>query len=95
MATEYQLKNVNLSSLKDGSKQEAEVEGIEEGKVLLLKTDGKIHAISPKCTHYGAPLVKGILSGDRLTCPWHGGMMINLQIMVIAIAHKNLSLLQC
>ena len=74
MATEYRLKDVNLGSLKNGSKQEAEVEGIEEGKVLLVKTEGKVHAVSPKCTHYGAPLVKGVLSGDRITCPWHGGM---------------------
>ena len=76
MATEYRLKDVNLSSLKNGAKQEAEVEGIEEGKVLLVKSEGKIHAMSAKCTHYGAPLAKGVLSGDRITCPWHGGMVI-------------------
>ena len=75
MATEYRLKDANLSSLKNGSKQEVGVEGIEEGKVLLVKSEGKIHAMSAKCTHYGAPLAKGVLSGDRITCPWHGGMI--------------------
>lgn len=73
MATEFRLKDVDLSSLKNGSKQEAEVEGIEKGKVLLLKTNGKVHAMSANCTHYGAPLVKGVIGGDRITCPWHGG----------------------
>lgn len=24
------------------------------------------------CSHVGAPLVKGVLSGTRVTCPWHG-----------------------
>lgn len=76
MATEFKLKDVDLSSLKNGSKIEAEVEGVEEGKVLLAKTNGKVHAMSAKCTHYGAPLVKGVLSGDRITCPWHGGMYL-------------------
>lgn len=97
MAQEYKLKDISsLSSIleKDGSKQEAEVEGIEKGKVLLIRSGGKIHATGAKCTyvrevnrrtarklifvllprHYGAPLVKGVVSSDgRLTCPWHGG----------------------
>lgn len=73
MATEYKLKGLTSIDLKNGQKQEAEVEGIEEGKVLLAKVNNEIHAMSPKCTHYGAPLSKGVITGDgRLTCPWHG-----------------------
>jgi len=73
MAAEFKL-SVPASSLKNGGKAEAEVEGIEEGKVLLVKSDGHISALSAKCTHYGAPLVKGVFDGkSRLTCPWHGG----------------------
>ncbi|EME83363.1 uncharacterized protein MYCFIDRAFT_153961 [Pseudocercospora fijiensis CIRAD86] len=72
MATEFKLK-VNSIELKNGQMQEAEVEGIEEGKVLLAKVNNEVHALSPKCTHYGAPLIKGVLTPDgRLTCPWHG-----------------------
>ncbi len=44
-----------------------------EGKTFLLvhHEDGTFYALSAKCTHYGAPLAKGYLRGDRLTCPWH------------------------
>ena len=74
MAQEYQIKGLSKLDLKNGEKREVEVEGIEDGKVLLANLDGKTHAMSPKCTHYGAPLKLGVLSPDgRITCPWHGG----------------------
>jgi nitrite reductase/ring-hydroxylating ferredoxin subunit len=73
-ATEFKLKDLTSLDLKVGEKREVEVEGVEEGKVLLVNVGGKITALGNKCTHYGAPLVKGVLTGDgRLTCPWHGG----------------------
>ncbi|PSN67083.1 hypothetical protein BS50DRAFT_573833 [Corynespora cassiicola Philippines] len=76
MATEFKLKGVDsLKNLKNGDKQEVEVDGVEGGKVLLLKLQDKVHATSANCTHYGAPLAKGVLSPDgdgRITCPWHG-----------------------
>jgi NADPH-dependent 2,4-dienoyl-CoA reductase/sulfur reductase-like enzyme/nitrite reductase/ring-hydroxylating ferredoxin subunit len=73
MATEFKLKGLSRIDLKNGQKQEAEVEGIEGGKVVLVKIEGEVHALNANCTHYGAPLVKGVVTGDgRLTCPWHG-----------------------
>ena len=70
---QYKLKDVTSLSLKPGDKLEAEVEGLDV-KVLLVHSGGKVQAVGPKCTHYGAPLVKGVLSTNgRLTCPWHGG----------------------
>ncbi|KAF2177650.1 rubredoxin-NAD(+) reductase [Zopfia rhizophila CBS 207.26] len=73
MAQEFKLKGVTSLSLKNGEKQEVEVEGVEGGKVLLSKVQDKLHATSANCTHYGAPLKNGVLTGDgRLTCPWHG-----------------------
>ena len=35
-----------------------------DGKVLLSRLGDKIHATSAFCTHYGAPLVKGVLTAD-------------------------------
>lgn len=50
---------------------EVEFEGVEE-RALLIRQEGKLHAVSSKCTHYGAPLVKGCLGNGRVRCPWHG-----------------------
>ncbi|KAI0749874.1 hypothetical protein C8Q80DRAFT_1313956 [Daedaleopsis nitida] len=59
------------SELKDGEMKQVAFEG--EGKVLLSRLGDKIHATSAFCTHYGAPLAKGVLTADgRVVCPWHG-----------------------
>jgi nitrite reductase/ring-hydroxylating ferredoxin subunit len=76
MAQEFKLKGLSSLSLKDGDKVEAEVEGIEKGKVVLVKVKGEVHALNANCTHFGAPLKNGVLTEDgRLTCPWHGGRL--------------------
>ncbi|POR32200.1 Apoptosis-inducing factor 1 [Tolypocladium paradoxum] len=73
MANEYKLKDVSSLSLAPGAKREVEVEGIADGKVLLVNAAGKVQALGARCTHYGAPLAKGVLTtSGRLTCPWHG-----------------------
>jgi len=73
MAQEYKLKGISSLDLKPGEKREVEVDGVEGGKVLLCNVGGKTTAIGSKCTHYGGPLVKGVLTADgRITCPWHG-----------------------
>lgn len=43
-----------------------------DSKVLLVKQNGKISALGTKCTHYGAPLVTGVVGEGRIRCPWHG-----------------------
>ena len=43
-----------------------------DGKVLLVKQNGKISAIGTKCSHYGAFLSTGALGDGRVRCPWHG-----------------------
>ncbi|KAI1425637.1 hypothetical protein F5Y12DRAFT_784432 [Xylaria sp. FL1777] len=73
--SEYKLKGVLPPlSLQPGEKKEAEVDGLEGAKVLLVNAGGdQIQAVGPKCTHYGAPLINGILTkSGRLVCPWHG-----------------------
>ncbi|KAF3760883.1 hypothetical protein M406DRAFT_296367 [Cryphonectria parasitica EP155] len=72
MAQEYKLPGVTSLDLKPGYKEEVDVEGLDT-KVLLVNAGGKIQALGAKCTHYGAPLAKGVLTTNgRLTCPWHG-----------------------
>ncbi|CAK8671079.1 unnamed protein product [Clavelina lepadiformis] len=44
-----------------------------DGKCLLVRhRNGEFTAMGHKCTHYGAPLIKGVLSNNRVRCPWHG-----------------------
>lgn len=40
---------------------------------LLANVNGKLSAMSAKCTHYGAPLANGVMTGaGKIICPWHG-----------------------
>lgn len=80
MAQEFKLKDLTtLSDLKNTDKKEAEVEGIEGGKVLIVKVQDQLHALNANCTHFGAPLKNGVVTKEgRLTCPWHGGQTLAL-----------------
>lgn len=61
----------NESELQDGQVKQVDFEG--EGKVVLYRLNDSIHATSAFCTHYGAPLAKGVLTAEgRIVCPWHG-----------------------
>uniref|UniRef100_A0A8D0CQY7 Apoptosis inducing factor mitochondria associated 5 n=1 Tax=Sander lucioperca TaxID=283035 RepID=A0A8D0CQY7_SANLU len=57
------------SDLQDGQMMEVEV---GQHSVLLTRSEGQYSAIGNQCTHYGAPLSKGVISGNTVRCPWHG-----------------------
>uniref|UniRef100_A0AAR2KKS7 Rieske domain-containing protein n=1 Tax=Pygocentrus nattereri TaxID=42514 RepID=A0AAR2KKS7_PYGNA len=57
------------SDLQDGQMKEVEV---NHHKIVLVRNEGKFSAVGGLCTHYGAPLIKGALVGNRVRCPWHG-----------------------
>lgn len=44
----------------------------EDKQILVVKENGKIHAMGAKCTHFGAPLNTGIFCQGKIYCPWHG-----------------------
>ncbi|RMZ67451.1 hypothetical protein GMOD_00001374 [Pyrenophora seminiperda CCB06] len=46
MAQEFKLKGVTSLQMKNGEKREVEVEGVDGGKVLLLKIQDQVHATS-------------------------------------------------
>jgi len=64
----HQNAAAKLSELKDGQMKEVVVEGTS---VLLARVGERCYAVGANCTHYGAPLVEGHLSGNRIVCPWH------------------------
>jgi 3-phenylpropionate/trans-cinnamate dioxygenase ferredoxin component len=43
-------------------------------KIALFNVDGAYYAIDDTCTHRGGPLSEGELSGNEVTCPWHGAV---------------------
>jgi len=57
-----------VHDLQDGEMKQVSV---GETDVLLTRINGEFHAIGAYCTHYKAPLVEGVISGDRVICPWH------------------------
>jgi NADPH-dependent 2,4-dienoyl-CoA reductase/sulfur reductase-like enzyme/nitrite reductase/ring-hydroxylating ferredoxin subunit len=58
---------------KTGDLADGEMRQVEAGEtaVLLVRVAGEYHALGATCTHFGAKLADGVLSGDRLVCPWH------------------------
>ena len=61
-------KVANKSELTEGEMKGVEVDDL---KLLLTLINGEVHAVSGSCTHYGAPLADGALSGTQVICPWH------------------------
>jgi len=40
--------------------------------VAVFNVEGTIYAVDGVCPHQGGPLGKGTLTGNVVTCPWHG-----------------------
>ncbi|XP_048854685.1 apoptosis-inducing factor 3 isoform X2 [Brienomyrus brachyistius] len=59
----------HVKDLENGQMREVD---LGSGRALLIKEHGEFSAIGHKCPHYGAPLVKGVLSKGHVRCPWHG-----------------------
>ncbi|HEY6283246.1 MAG TPA: Rieske 2Fe-2S domain-containing protein [Nitrososphaerales archaeon] len=59
-----------VSDLREGEPRKFVVKGSD---VLLLKLDGKIHAIEPMCSHDGTDISRGKFAPDSgtLECPKH------------------------
>ena len=60
----------------------AKISEIEPGQSLVVKFDGEdiaifnageaFYAVNNACPHQGGPLNQGVLTNNRITCPWHG-----------------------
>lgn len=61
-------KGVALSKLADGGMLLGHASG---EAVLLARLGDELFAVGATCTHYGAPLVDGLLVDDTVRCPWH------------------------
>lgn len=54
--------------LADGATLLGHVDGEE---VLLARIDNEFFAVGARCTHYGGPLVEGLVVDGTVRCPWH------------------------
>lgn len=52
-----------------GTGRTVEVQGVW---IALFNVDGSFFAVDNTCPHAGGPIGEGSLSGDVVTCPWHG-----------------------
>jgi len=59
---------IEADRLPDGAMLQGKV-GDED--VILARRGDEFFAVGASCTHYGGPLVKGLLHGDQLRCPLH------------------------
>ena len=58
-----------VSEISDGKMKHVEVDGKE---VLIANVGGKFYAIGDRCGHMNALLSMGNLTGNTVTCPFHG-----------------------
>jgi nitrite reductase/ring-hydroxylating ferredoxin subunit/uncharacterized membrane protein len=60
---------VDESELEPGKLVGAEVGGVG---VLLIRDEGRVHALADRCSHRGCALHEGEFVNDHIVCPCHG-----------------------
>jgi nitrite reductase/ring-hydroxylating ferredoxin subunit len=44
---------------------------VGDDAIVLVRDQGKVHALGASCTHYGGPLAEGNVFDGAIHCPWH------------------------
>jgi len=68
------MKMVEIADVEDiyeGEMREIKVGDGQRDKVLVTRYKGELYAIGAFCSHFGAPLVQGVLFDDKVLCPYH------------------------
>jgi nitrite reductase/ring-hydroxylating ferredoxin subunit len=63
------VKVASANEIAPGSAKQIEING---KTIALFNLDGNYYALDNECTHRGGPLAEGYLTGESVTCPWHG-----------------------
>ena len=56
------------SDLAEGGRQ---VVKVDDRKIVVLKHEGKIHAVDNACPHLKLSIRKGKIVDGAIVCPWH------------------------
>ena len=63
------VKAATTTELEPGQARLVEV---KSKQIALFNVDGQFFALDSTCTHRSGPLNEGEVSGNEVTCPWHG-----------------------
>jgi nitrite reductase/ring-hydroxylating ferredoxin subunit len=69
MSQDEFIEVAKVNEISDGKMKHVEVDGKE---VLVANVGGKFYAISDRCGHMNALLSMGNITGNTVTCPFHG-----------------------
>jgi nitrite reductase/ring-hydroxylating ferredoxin subunit len=64
---------VRVASVSDVLPGEMKIVEVDGEEVVIANLNGEFVAFSNHCTHRGGPLGEGLLMGDVVECPFHGG----------------------
>lgn len=59
---------IEVWSLSDGAMVQGKFGGED---VIVARRGNEFFAFGANCSHYGGPLVKGLMLGDEIRCPLH------------------------
>jgi nitrite reductase (NADH) small subunit/3-phenylpropionate/trans-cinnamate dioxygenase ferredoxin subunit len=58
-----------VGQIPPGTCKSIEVRGV---LIALCNVEGRVYALDNTCPHAGGPIGEGTLTGELITCPWHG-----------------------
>ena len=64
---------VKVATVDEVPRGEMKIVEVNGEEVAIANLDGEFVAFSNACTHRGGPLGEGLLMGDVVECPFHGG----------------------
>jgi nitrite reductase/ring-hydroxylating ferredoxin subunit len=60
---------LDAADLADDVPRRVDLDGVG---VVLVRHDGRVHALAARCCHRGGPLHEGQVEDGCIACPWHG-----------------------
>lgn len=68
METETFFRAFREAALDEGCAKAVEIRG---KRLMVIRLNGRLHAVENRCSHMGVPFEDGPLADGQLVCPWH------------------------